>query len=310
MNRQTSPQRVGASTVEWLHKMRSTWALMTALMLYTVLAFHPGGACAEDDASLRELEKIKGDWGAWKQLRRDLAANYVINAAKIRFAMCDGDEEQILSRVEDIEKSAQGNLRGGYQTLDNQLDQLIDRASKLESDEKIGAEARKWRGVMRGAKTRLTKVLKDGGMLQGVDNAKVRARIDIGVKKHKQYQEDSSKCTAKEVQVAGGRIDCVKVDSGWCNIIEIKPNNDKATAKGWDQVKRYQSDVLSAWRDVGQDKTKIKPEVFGGCISGDDKQELQLKTDVVTYDFCPVPDEDIDAMFAEQMQQSRSMDDE
>jgi hypothetical protein len=260
--------------------------------------------------SKQVLEDILKDWGAWKELRRELAAKYVVNADKVRMAMCDGDEEHILSRVEDAEKSAQGNLLSGYQSLDKELDQLIARVDKLENDKSVGAEARKWRGVMRGAKTRLAKVLSDGGMLQGVSNAKVRARIEIGQKKHKDYQGNSSNCTDDEVQVSSGRIDCVRVESGWCNIIEIKPNNDKAVSKGWDQVKRYRDNVLEAWRNTGSDKTKIQPEVFRSCISDDDKQELRLKVDVVTYDFCPVPEEDIDAMYKEQVAQSSSTSDQ
>ena len=46
------------------------------------------------------------------ELRRDLAASYVVNADKVRMAICDGDEENIQSRVEDAEKAAQGNLSG------------------------------------------------------------------------------------------------------------------------------------------------------------------------------------------------------
>jgi hypothetical protein len=274
------------------------------------LALLPWSVARATDGAQDELGRIKADWGAWKDLRRELAADYVTNADKIRLAICDGDEEQIQSRVEDAEKSAQGNLAGRYQALGHQLDELIDRISKLDSDETAGEEARKWRGVMRGARTRLDKVLKDGGILQGADNAKVRARIEVGIKKHKEYQEDSSRCSEKEVAVSSGRIDCVKVDSGWCNIIEIKPNNEKAIARGWDQIKRYQSDVLDAWRSAGEDKTQIKPAVFGSCIDSEHEQSLRLKTDVVTYDFCPVPNEDIDAMIDEQLAQSRSSDDE
>ncbi len=259
--------------------------------------------------SRQVLDSILKDWNDWKQRRRDLANNYVLNANKIRMAICDDDEEQILSRVEQVEEAAQSALKGPYETLDKDLDQLIDRLNVLENDKAVGADARRWRGVMRGAKTRLTSVLRDGGILQGVQNAKVRARLDIGIRKHQDYQSSSSNCTASEVQVSSGRIDCVKVDSGWCNIIEIKPNNDNAVKKGWDQVKRYQSDVLSAWQSAS-DKSTMQPEVFRDCLAQDESQELQLKTDVVTYDFCPVPDEDIDAMLAEQIKQAGSSEDE
>ncbi len=292
---------------------RYTMARALGVLWCAALSIHTArNARADDDpeASKKAMEEILKDWGAWKELRRELAASYVVNVDKVRMAICDGDEEQIVSRVEDAEKAAQGNLEGRYRDLDKELDELIERADKLEGDKTVGEDARKWRGVFRGAKTRLTKVLTDGGILQGVSNAKVRSRIEIGSKKHKDYQSSSSNCTGSEVQVSSGRIDCVKVESGWCNVIEIKPNNDKAVSKGWDQVKRYQSDVLDGWRNAGADKTTMSPEVFRSCISSDESQELRLKTDVVTYEFCPVPAEDIDEMVAEQARQAGSTADE
>ena len=82
--------------------------------------------------SKKLLEDILKDWVAWKESRRDLAAKYVVNADKIRMAICDDDEEQITSRVEDAEKAAQGNLKGGYETLYIELVQLVQRIGKLE----------------------------------------------------------------------------------------------------------------------------------------------------------------------------------
>ena len=292
--------------------MRKMLSLVLGMMMCATLTLYSSGtARADDDDDAKQgMEQILADWGAWKDRRRELAASYVLNADKIRLAICDGDDEQIESRVEDAEKNAQGNVQGGYKKLAQELDELIDRISKYESDVTVGEDARKWRGAMKGAKTRLEKVETDGGVLQGVDNAKVRARIQIGKDKHKEYQESSSNCTASEVRVSTGIIDCVKVDNNYCEIIEIKPNNDKARAKGLKQINDYYEGVRDAWENAGADKSTIKPEVFRGCIDSENDQKLRLKTDVVTYDFCPVSNEDIDAMIEEQLQQSNSTADE
>jgi hypothetical protein len=251
------------------------------------------------NASSKQLiEDILKDWGAWKELRRELAAKYVVNADKVRMAICDGDEEQIQSRVEEAETAAQGNLKSGYETLDKELDQLIERVGKLEDDKGVGAEARKWRGVMRGAKTRLVKVLQDGGILQGVQNAKVRARIQIGIDKHAQLQTG---CTAHEYQIPDGRIDCLNVSDGHCEVIEIKPNNEKARAKGREQLDRYKATIVGLHAD-----NKL-PGLLERCVKDG---QLNIEYDVEIYEFCPVPDEDIDAMLAEQAKQSASTADE
>ncbi len=248
--------------------------------------------------SKKLMDEILKDWGAWKELRRDLAAKYVVNADKVRLAICDGDEEQIVSRVEAAELSARGNLKDGYETLDKELDQLIERAGKLENDGAVGTDARKWRGVMRGAKTRLSKVLHDGGILQGVQNAKVRARIQVGIDKHAQLQ---SGCTAHEYEIPGGRIDCLNISDGSCEVIEIKPNNEKARAKGRDQLDGYKSTIERMKSDNNL------TALLQRCVKDD---QLNVKYEVEVYEFCPVPDEDLDAMLAEQVKQSGSTADE
>jgi hypothetical protein len=90
--------------------MRKILSLAVVVMMCATLALYSSGTAPADDHAKQEMEKIKADWGAWKDLRRELAASYVTNADRIRLAFCDGDEEQIQSRVEDAEKSAKGNV--------------------------------------------------------------------------------------------------------------------------------------------------------------------------------------------------------
>ena len=299
--------------------MRKILSLASRVIACATLALYysvPAHADDGDDAK-QELEQILADWGAWKDLRRELASSYVINADAIRLAMCDGDEEEIQKMVEDAEKKAQGDLKSGYEKLEGDMLDLLSHITKLEDDPNVGEDARKWRAAMVGAETRLARVKYGSDILRGVDNAKVRARIDTGIKKHKEYQENSSNCTAYEVEVpvgtSYGRIDCVKVDGGYCEIIEIKPDNDKARAKGLNQLKGYVDGAKEAWKKSGYNKEKMekdeqesKAAVFTGCIDKDDNQELRLRTDVVTYEFCPVPQEDIDAMIEEMVAQRNS----
>lgn len=248
--------------------------------------------------SRKVMDDILKDWTAWKELRRELASKYVLSADKIRFAMCDGDEEQILSRVEAVENSVQSSLKGPYESLDKELDVLIERIDKLEEDKALAADARKWRGVMRGAKTRLKVILDGGGLLQGAQNAKVRARIQIGIDKHAQLQTG---CTANEYQIPDGRIDCLNISDGHCEVIEIKPNNEKARSKGRGQLDGYKSTITRMHAD-GKLTTLLERCVTDG--------QLNIVYEVETYEFCPVPDDDIDAMLAEQVKQAASTADE
>ena len=49
------------------------------------------------------------------------------------------------------------------------------------------------------------------------------------------------------------------------------------------------------------------PKLLARCVKDG---ELHITCDVETYEFCPVPDDDIDAMLAEQINQSASTADE
>ena len=124
------------------------------------------------------------------------------------------------------------------------------------------------------------------------------ATFQIGIDKHAQLQTG---CTANEYQIPDGRIDCLNISDGHCEVIEIKPNNEKARAKGRDQLDRYKSTITSMQAD-GKLTTLLERCVTNG--------QINITYEVETYEFCPVPDEDIDAMLAEQAKQSQSVADE
>ena len=90
---------------------------------------------------------------------------------------------------------------------------------------------------------------------------------------------------------------------GRCEVIEIKPNNKKAEAKGNKQLADYKSAIENlSDEDINEDYAVLKR-----CFKdGRPNIEYELKT----YDFCPVPAEDIDAMVAKQVKQSQSTADE
>lgn len=127
---------------------------------------------------------------------------------------------------------------------------------------------------------------------QGVANTKVRARIQVGIDKHAQLQTG---CTAHEYQIPDGRIDCLNVSDGRCEVIEIKPNNEKARAKGREQLDGYKPTIVGLHAD-----NKLT-ELLARCVKDG---QLNIEYEIEVYEFCPVPN--IDAMLAEQAKQSTS----
>lgn len=82
-------------------------------------------------------------------------------------------------------------------------------------------------------------------------------------------------------------MDCVRVSSNVCYIVEIKPSNPNAISKGQKRAREY----LDAVSDFfGQNRNRVKEaftgklEVFQKCIANGG---IKLDTEVRAYDLCP-----------------------
>ncbi|MEZ4361309.1 MAG: hypothetical protein R3B48_14080 [Kofleriaceae bacterium] len=111
---------------------------------------------------------------------------------------------------------------------------------------------------------------------------------ETGKNEHKRIQA-SSACDAEEVTIpgAGMRIDCVKVSSGTCTLIEIKPKNTTAMAKGTARVTEYRDGVSTFYNDNKgnvEQAFKGKMQIFKQCISDG---RIRLAIEVMGYEFCP-----------------------
>lgn len=238
----------------------------------------------------RTYDRVKAEYEQWKSDRKDLRPGGRFrqeNVDKIRLAICDGDEEQLEDRAKNAADRAAAAIQERKSALLARLQKLIDefKAAETNKDSVVGDLARKLLRNMRDSFKRL-----DGAavntVLRGANNPKLNSRIQLGLRKHKEMQADSGRCTYAEVKVPGGSIDCVKVSSGRCEVIEIKPNNEAARAKGRQQLERYKASLEEMHRG-GNLPEQVKPCIVGGKLS-------IAEYDVEVYEFCPVPIEEID----------------
>jgi hypothetical protein len=82
---------------------------------------------------------------------------------------------------------------------------------------------------------------------------------------------------------------------------ELDQLNEKAIAKGRSQLNGYRRTIEDLHAD-----NKLT-ELLQRCVNDG---KLNIEYDIETYEFCPMPDEDIDAMLADQAKQSGSTSDE
>jgi hypothetical protein len=232
------------------------------------------------------LKRILADYTEWKKERLGLKPRGRFrqeSAEKLQQAFCDEDEMQIKDRVQRVADEVATNLGNARNQLLQRLQKLIDEARALEKtkDATLKAEALRQRGNMQ----RTYKRLEDAGnlgVLRGRNNPMINMYLETGNRKHLSLQTG---CTAMEYEIPGGRIDCVNVSDGSCQVIEIKPNSRTGIGAGnkqLEQRKRVFDDQFANNRVQG---------IMARCVK-DGKLNIEYK--LVTYEYCPVRIEDID----------------
>lgn len=234
----------------------------------------------------RALSEVKRLYDEWKNLNSEFRSVYKDRLDAIRLAMCKGDEDAITKHVDAAAAEGVSRLSPKYTELKRRADDIFSKIAPLEKDKSVNTEARRVKRNLKAALKKLEKAA-DTGLLLGKENPKLEVHKAYGDKMHREIQGNSSKCTAIEVRLSSGRLDCVKVNGNTCDLIEIKPNNDEAKAFGMDQLKE-RLDVLRGMR-----KSDLA-DVFKSCLK-DEPSDKSSDTGwvrygelrVETYEFCP-----------------------
>ncbi|MCY1039725.1 hypothetical protein OV208_00215 [Corallococcus sp. bb12-1] len=237
------------------------------------------------------LERVARDYEEWKKERRGLKPGGRFrqeSAEKLLQAFCDQDEYQLADRVQrvaDEVASVMGNLQRQY--LDR-LKRLIDDVKAVESTRNptLKAEVNRQKRNM----TATYKRLEDAGnlgILRGRNNPLVNMYLENGNKKHLALQTG---CTAMEYEIPGGRIDCVNVSDGSCEVIEIKPNSSSGRSAGEAQIASRKSVLEDLHRN----------NRLGGLMQRCVKDgSLNIRYLVRYYEYCPVGIANIDVQSEE-----------
>jgi hypothetical protein len=232
----------------------------------------------------RKYLAAKAQYERWSDDIKALAKVYKVQIANVREALCENDED-------DIETETQRVADQVASVLDRELDDLDARSIEiLKLVQDVVADS-KWKSKGNELREELNKRMSYAadlllGTRQGFANPRLRTRIEVGKNEHKRIQADSSKCTVSEVTLESYRFDCVLVESKECQLVEIKPDNEKARRRGEQQLEKYVKAVQQRFDGKGvdgfDDSEKLK--VFKRCVhDGKLKLEAQLRV----YNFCP-----------------------
>ncbi|MDQ3363940.1 MAG: hypothetical protein M3680_00710 [Myxococcota bacterium] len=89
--------------------------------------------------------------------------------------------------------------------------------------------------------------------LRGSNHPVVSFMLDQGNRAHADRQNG---CDAKEIVLSSGRLDCAMAPGETCLVIELKPDNSRAIAKGVSQYRGYVSELNEELKKPGSSTIK------------------------------------------------------
>jgi uncharacterized protein YukE len=242
-----------------------------------------------------EMARLEADHRRWYDGLRELREWYKHDTKAVRDMFCNIPEspgdyaegDAYAAKLQQIADRMRDRIAPKWAQLTNEAADLNTRARALmqSQDDGVRRRAENLFNAVTSTMVSLQNILNNE--LKGANDPEVRARIEFGKNEHKRIQANDKNCTAREVTFESTRVDCIKVDNNKCYIVEIKPNNQDAIKKGYDQVHRGLREIeyLLAGKKK-KDELQGNLEVIRPCFD-DSKQTAHLETKLQLYDFCP-----------------------
>ena len=290
--------RVSSNLSSALNAMHSYWRERFASAERECTRLTLGEKHPDVDRALDDLRKYSGntkqtvtqlkkDYNEWLREARKLRSFANEDRDAIRDAICRSGEYEVERRVGEIADRWASQISSAYGTTLGQADRLRSRAEDSKIQKYNGS---KW--VLAALKTNLASLenLKNYEM-RGSANPKIRARIEWGKKRHADLQNG---CAITEMVIercdnairpgSGCRADCLKISSGTCKLVEIKPDSDGGKSEGRPQLDAYVKG-LRAWYAADRKDLFSDYAAVAAC-ENDDKTGLRIESEVIFYDFC------------------------
>ena len=246
-------------------------------------------------SNTRDLDVLRADQRTWYAGIQELRRWYKQDTAAVRDMFCKlpespGDSAEgdaYAAKLAELANRMRDNVRPRWQSIQRDGDALVARADRLmkEEDEELAKGAQRSAKDITGVMASLQRLLDNE--LGGANDPEFRAKMETGKNEHKRIQSDSSKCTASELTFGSRRVDCIRVSGSTCYVVEIKPNNSGAQARGKEQIEDGIEEIEKALRGVKKrDELKDKLEVFRSCFD-EASQTAKLEPELRVYEYCP-----------------------
>jgi hypothetical protein len=229
-------------------------------------------AAADWSAAERKFEEFRREHEQLRRLTPD-------ETKKVVAAVCEAEEEDRQSVARDASQRVRDKIVDEYddlQKINSDALELLDAVLAENSQKDRHSKAKEHRGKVTEWWTSIEKMTRS---LRGANHPVVAFMLKEGQAAHKSRQSSSSYCDVSAFRMSSGEADCLKASG--CKVIELKPDNSKATIAGLSQARRYAAELNE--KKAAFDNLVKKDSDFARCTT--------FEPQVDCYKLCP----DIDA---------------
>jgi hypothetical protein len=197
-------------------------------------------------------------------------------------AICDAEEDDRKAVGAEASARVKATVIGAYDELMKLRDAALTNLKAVLADTSLQSRYSQANDYVSRVNDLWTSIDKMTYSVRGANHPVVSYMLDRGQQEHKNYQGSSSNCTVSEWTVPSGRADCIYADGTTGYVIEIKPRNARAIAKGRQQARGYADDLNNS----AAERAKLAQK---------DSRFNQVTTyvpKIMAYTLCPEIDED------------------
>ena len=238
---------------------------------------------------------LEADHRKWEERIKELRDWYKQDTKNVRDMFCKlpespGDSAEgdaYAAQLTQIADRMRDRLKPRWAEIGNEAGSMITRAEALQrsKNKDVRIEAGKLRELIVKKMASLQNLLDNE--LNGANDPEFRAKMETGKNEHKRIQSDSSKCTVSEVTFGSRRVDCIRVSGSTCYVVEIKPNNSDAQARGRVQIREGIAEITKELKGKKK-KSELtgKYEVLQSCFD-ESAETARLEEELRVYEYCP-----------------------
>jgi hypothetical protein len=172
-------------------------------------------------------------------------------------AICDAEEEERKSVASEASTRVRDKVGDSIDKLQAKRDKALELLGKVLNDTSLRSRHDKAKEYDQRARDLWESIVKMTKSPRGANHPVVAYMLETGQTQHRNYQQSSSNCTVYEWRTSAGVADCIYADGTTAFVVEIKPDNSRAIAKGREQVSRY---VAALNNDPSQLQELIKKD--------------------------------------------------